>query len=199
MIATERKMMGVYMLEISMFALASMTQILVGLTNLQGTEKNYVYDYEELYCLATNAYHEARGEGFDDKLATSQVVMNRVDSLDYPKTACDVITEGPVVESWKTRKDPSLTDLERKYYPKRNRCQFSWYCDGKSDHIYNMEGWEDSVIASYLAHTGYGEDIVGGATHYYAHKVTTPSWAKDMRVTAKLNGHTYLKEKNNKK
>ena len=57
MIVTERKVMGVYMLEISMFALASMTQILVGLNNLQGKEKNYVYDYEELYCLDTNDYH----------------------------------------------------------------------------------------------------------------------------------------------
>jgi len=181
------------MLEVSLVTISVLINIVTGLTNLE--EDYYLEDYNEIYCLAINAYHEARGEGFDDKLATTQVVMNRVDSFDYPETACDVVTQGPIVESWKTRKDPTLTEMEREYYPKRNRCQFSWFCDGRSDLIYDMEdGFEDSVIAAYLTHSGWGEDIVNGATHYYAHDKVTPSWAKDMRVTIKLNGHTYLKE-----
>ena len=109
-------------------------------------------------------------------------------------TVCEVITEGPVRESWRTRQDDTLEDEERVYFPVRNKCQFSWYCDGKSDAIRNMTGWEDAVIAAYLVYNGYGEDRVDGALYYYAHKqIPMPKWAKNMMVTAILEGHTYLK------
>ena len=99
----------------------------------------------------------------------------------------------PIKESWKTRKDPTLEQDDRVYYPTRNRCQFSWYCDGRSDDVNNLDGWEDSVIAAYIVYMGFGEDMVNGATHYYAHKKVNPNWAATMVVTAKLDGHTYLK------
>jgi hypothetical protein len=50
------------------------------------------------------------------------------------------------------------------------------------------------VIAAFLVYTGFGEDIVNGATHYYAHDKVNPSWSESMTVTVKLKGHTYLKE-----
>ena len=152
------------------------------------------YTYEELYCLSLNSYWEARGESLDEKLAVAQVVINRLESDDYPDSICDVITEGPIRESWKTKQLPDLDTKDRVFYPVRNRCQFSWYCDGRSDEIRNMNGWEDSVIAALLAYVEYGEARVDGATHYYAHeKINRPSWAKNMTVTAVLDGHTYLR------
>ena len=183
------------MLDISLTALTALVQIvtaLVVVNPLHLTEP--VEIHEELYCLAINSYHEARGETFDDKLATAQVVMNRVDSIKYPDDVCEVITSGPIRESWKTRQHPDLNQQERIFYPIKHRCQFSWYCDGVSDAIHNLDGWEDSVIAAFLVYTGFGEDIVKGATHYYAHDRVTPFWASKMKVTAKLRGHTYLKE-----
>ena len=184
------------MFDISLPAFSLMLQILSGIAYPMEPE-GYAYsavDVEgEFYCLAVNAYHEARGESFDEKIATSQVVINRAFSVRYPDTICEVITQGPIRESWKTKKDPTLEAHERKYYPVRNRCQFSWYCDGRSDSINNLDGWEDSVIAAYIVYMGFGEDRVDGATHYYAHKKANPSWAKNMVVTAKMDGHTYLK------
>ena len=88
---------------------------------------------EDLQCMAANIYHESKNQSKLGMIAVARVVINRVRDRRYPDTVCDVITEGPVTESWKTRQDPNLSDDERIYYPRRDRCRFSWYCDGKSD------------------------------------------------------------------
>ena len=185
------------MFDISLPALSLMLEIIVGISFPLDTGWHLypTVDIEgELYCLAVNAYHETRGESFDEKIATSQVVLNRVASPRYPDSICNVITQGPIRESWKTKKDPTLGSHDRIYYPTRNRCQFSWYCDGRSDSVNNLDGWEDSVLAAYIVYMGFGEDRVDGATHYYAHDKSHPNWSKNMIVTAKLDGHTYLRK-----
>jgi len=183
------------MLDVSWSALTLLTQVLTGIV-LYNPVNSGASDgmYEELYCLSLNAYWEARGEGLDEKLAVSQVVMNRLESDDYPNMICDVITEGPIRESWTTRQNVDLAQEDRIYYPVKNKCQFSWYCDGRSDEVRNLHGWEDSVIAALLAYIEYGANRVDGATHYYAHeKISKPSWAENMTVTMVLEGHTYLR------
>ncbi len=78
----------------------------------------------EAICLATNIYHEARGESYAGKVAVANVTMNRVTSPKFPNTICDVVYQAQTKENWKGNT-----------VPKRNKCQFSWYCDGKSDDI----------------------------------------------------------------
>ena len=39
-----------------------------------------VIDINQMHCLATNIYHEARGESFAGKVAVANVTHNRVDS-----------------------------------------------------------------------------------------------------------------------
>ena len=182
------------MIDITLPALTFLSQIVMGMMIFTPMSHSDRVDFhEELYCLSLNAYHEARGVNFDEMLAVSQVVMNRVDRSAYG-SVCEVVTEGPVRESWRTRQDDTLSDEERVYYPIRHKCQFSWYCDGKSDAVRNLKGWEDAVIAAYLVYNGYGEDRVDGAMYYYAHnQIAMPKWAKGMTVTAVLKGHTYLK------
>ena len=182
------------MIEVTLPALTFLTQIVLGLVTTNPMHHSSTLDtHEELYCLSLNAYHEARGVDFDEMLAVSQVVMNRVDRT-MDATVCDVITEGPIRESWRTRQDDTLSEEERVYFPVRHRCQFSWYCDGRSDAVRNLTGWEDAVIAAYLVYNGYGEDRVDGALYYYAHeRIPMPKWASSMTVTAVLKGHTYLK------
>ena len=183
------------MLEVSLTALTFLTQIVMGLIVTNPLALSDPADiHEELYCLALNAYHEARGVSMDEMIAVSQVVMNRVDNSKHYTTVCDVITEGPIRQSWRSIMDDTLKDEERVWYPIRDKCQFSWYCDGKSDAVRNMTGWEDAVISAYLVYNGYGEDRVHGAMYYYAHhKVSRPTWSQNMAVTAVLDGHTYLK------
>jgi spore germination cell wall hydrolase CwlJ-like protein len=184
------------MVEVTLTALTVLTGVVAGLFAMNPATQMYPEDVSgELYCLALNAYHEARGVNMDEMIAVSQVVMNRVeDSSGEYRTVCDVIMEGPVRESWRTRQDQTLSDEERVYFPVRGKCQFSWYCDGRSDAVRNMKGWEDAAIAAYVVYNGYGEDRVHGAMYYYAHdKISRPTWAQNMTVTAVLRGHTYLK------
>ena len=109
------------------------------------TEEDYIYENSEVWhnnlsqrdieCLVQNAYHEARSDGYAGMYAVTMVVMNRVDDPRYPDSICGVVYQGPVRESWKTKQNPDLEDSDRVYYPIRHRCQFSWYCDGKSDEM----------------------------------------------------------------
>ena len=80
----------------------------------------------ELDCLARNIYWEARSEPVEGMIAVAQVTLNRVAHKSFPDDICDVVYQGPTKASWK---DKSV------YYPVKHRCQFSWYCDGKSDRI----------------------------------------------------------------
>ena len=127
----------------------------------------------QAYCLAENIYFEARSDSVAGQAAVADVVINRMFDSRYPNTICKVVTEGPIRESWKTRQNPDLDDSERVYYPVRHRCQFSWYCDGKSDDIQivyektypgkpigpNMEAWKQSVQVSLLAMYGVTIDL----------------------------------------
>ena len=99
-------------------------------------------------CLALNVYHEAKNQDIDGMYAVADVVMNRVEDHRYPNTVCGVVKQGPTRESWKTRETPDPNDAV--YYPIKNRCQFSWYCDGKSDTPYNPQAWR---IAESIAET----------------------------------------------
>ena len=78
-------------------------------------------------CMAKNIYFEAKSQPLVGQLAVGLVVLNRVKSKSWPNEICKVIYEGPIRESWKTRKDPKLPKHKRKYYPIRHRCQFSCY------------------------------------------------------------------------
>ena len=78
----------------------------------------------EVTCLADNIYFEARNQGLAGQLAVVNVVVNRVADSRYPDTICEVVKQGPTRLSWKGTGE---------LIPIRNRCQFSWYCDGKSD------------------------------------------------------------------
>lgn len=48
---------------------------------------------EEMNCIATAVYFEARGEPFDGQLAVAEVVMNRAYSGRYPSSYCAVVKQ----------------------------------------------------------------------------------------------------------
>ena len=132
-------------------------------------------------CLALNMYHEARGQGIAGELAVTAVVLNRVNDKRYPNTICEVVEQGPTRTSWQ---DPKIR------FPVKNRCQFSWFCDGKSDtprnkKIYNrMYNLADAILGNEISFL----DITGGATHYHADYVS-PAWAKTKTKTTEIMDH----------
>ena len=124
---------------------------------------------EALVCLALNVYHEARDQPFIGQVAVAQVVMNRVHDDRYPDDVCEVVMQGPTY-SWKPD------------FPVRHRCQFSWYCDGKSDATPDEGAWQQALTIAQGVHTGNLDDFVEGATHYHATYVL-PEWAERRRLS----------------
>ena len=144
----------------------------------------------EFICLVENIYFESKGESMRGKIAVGVVTLNRLKDSRYPKTICEVVKQGPVRESWKTRQDPNLTADQRSYNPVRHRCQFSWWCDGYKERIKYDENWIDSVRAAKSALTGKYDDLVGEATHYHAVYVT-PEWANRLRFIVQIDNHKF--------
>ncbi len=161
-------------------------------------------DPEQIYCMAKNVYFEARHESTLGKIAVAHVTMNRVNEDKWPNTVCNVVMDGPIRESWKTKKFPDLPKEKRRYYPIKNRCQFSWYCDGHRDMIWvtykdgtviqeNMTAWRDSVtVAIMVMNDVWSVDPTEGATFYYNPNIANPGWAGIYRETAVIGNHRFM-------
>lgn len=148
---------------------------------------------DTINCMALNIYHEAKNQSVTGQIAVGLVVINRVKDNRFPDTICDVIMQGPIRESWKTKKNPDLNDEERMYYPIRNRCQFSWYCDGKDDTPREPTAWELAThIAEKLLFSRQYAGMLDGATHYHADYVS-PAWRLDMTRISKVDDHIFYR------
>ena len=135
-------------------------------------------------CLALNTYHEAKNQSTVGQIATAQVVMNRVEDSRFPNTVCEVVKQGPTRPSWE---DPN------KEYPIRHRCQFSWYCDGKSDVPKNEKAWRKAQDVAFLVlYDKITLDVTEGATHYHATYVK-PAWAKTKKRTTRIEKHIFYR------
>lgn len=96
-----------------------------GIVNVEGQEmavitlkeSDYIHvSKEDLACMQANLYFEAGNQKTDSAMAAvGYTVLNRKERKNYPNSVCGV------VKQWKFRKNG------------RKVCQFSWFCDSKSD------------------------------------------------------------------
>ena len=142
--------------------------------------------HEEITCLATNIYWEARNQTVSGMIAVGMVTRNRVIRDTFPNTYCEVVYEAKMSKWWKEHHDKDV--------PVRNKCQFSWYCDGLSDKIpsYDKEVWEVSLYIARGIYTGRYVDNTFGATHYHAYYVS-PKWALEFRHTTTIDDHIFYR------
>ena len=124
---------------------------------------------KEAHCLALNLYHEARGETAEGVIAVAHVVLNRVKSKFYPNTICEVVRQGG---------------------ERRNRCQFSWWCDGRSDAAKDKQAMATMNVIAHAVMRGVIQDPTNGATFYHATYVN-PYWAKTMAAQTKIGKHIF--------
>ncbi len=129
---------------------------------------------QSLDCLALNIYHEARGESLDGQVAVAQVVMNRVGDTEFPGRVCDVVRQGG---EWP-----------------RDRCQFSWWCDGRGDRPDDLAAWTGSKDLARRILAGSLDDPTGGALWYHADHVS-PNWDMDIIRQAKIGRHVFYGRK----
>ena len=148
--------------------------------DIQKTIHNTPYSLENDYhCLASNIYWESRNQSLGGKLAVGQVVLNRVDNKRFPDTICEVVKQTKFYPSGKI----NLHD-----------CQFSWYCDGKSD--IPLENELDIYEESFILATKLLEkrpiDFTEGSTHYHNDKVY-PYWADSLERTTRIDNHIFYR------
>ena len=138
---------------------------------------------EAVMCLALNMYWEAKNQSMIGQLAVGQVVMNRVEDSRFPNSVCEVVYQGL---HW-----PSG-------HPKRDRCQFSWYCDGKVDNVANKRAYKESDKIAFLAIESYnaiktkGLDITEGARYYHTYAVS-PRWSKTFPKVGRIGDHIFYR------
>jgi len=135
---------------------------------------------KQIMCMAKNIFFEAATESTAGQLAVTQVVLNRVKSKYYPNTVCGVIQEA-------RRHANGL--------PKRDQCQFSWYCDGKGDEPREGRLWTQAQeLAKHIfLYKDKYVDITDGATHYHAKYIDDPRWARADRRTATIDQHHFFR------
>lgn len=133
----------------------------------------------DMKCLALNSYFESRNQSPNGGIAVTHVVLNRVADKRYPSTICEVVKQSI------KNKDGSI---------RRNKCQFSWYCDGLSDKPREPESWVDALNRTIVALDLYkkGFDITHGSTHYHSKNVK-PYWSKSIDYITTIDDHHFYK------
>ena len=149
---------------------------LFALTLSPGTAKgNHIeIDQKNLECLAKNIYFESRGENILGQYAVGLVTQNRVKSNKFPNTICEVVKQG---RYWKNN-------------PVKNKCHFSWFCDGKSDNPKDKEAWTISVSIAQTLLLYNIEDFTHGSTHYHAKEVN-PRWSRKLKMATTIGSHIF--------
>ena len=120
---------------------------------------------KEIECLAKNIYYEARNQSSMGKLAVALVTFNRVKSIYFPNTICEVV--------W------------QKY-------QFSWTHDGKSDTPKERIKYSKILQFSsdFYQNLHHYFDITNGSLYYHAYYVE-PCWVKDGTIQAIIGDHKF--------
>lgn len=129
-----------------------------------------------ILCIAEAIYFEARNQSIDGQYAVAHVVLNRTNHPDFPDNPCDVIRQGEYLGT----------------HPIRNRCQFSYYCDGLKETIRDPEAWGNAVIEAAAVYAGIIPDMTKGAIYYHSTSVS-PNWAKSFTIVAKIDEHIFYR------
>jgi len=131
-----------------------------------------------VHCVALNIYYETSAKSKAESMAVTDVVMNRVKDKKYPNNPCDVIKQARLYKSGE---------------PIPNKCQFSWFCDGKPDVPFDNKVWQRSVEFAYeYVVKGRYHGLTEGATHYHATYVR-PHWARAYKRVAVIGRHIFYK------
>lgn len=125
---------------------------------------------EEHRCLALALYWEARGESDSGMIAVGWTILNRTRSVHFPGTPCAVVHQGG----------------------EDRGCQFSWWCDGKSDHPRNYSSWTTARIIAAKLLVDPPPDPTKGALFYHSKSIPTP-WKRPRTRTARIGNHIFYR------
>ena len=120
-------------------------------------------------CLTEALYFEARGEDVRGQFAVAEVILNRVDSRDFPGSVCAVVEQG----------------TGRKF-----ACQFTYTCDGHPEVVRDRRSWARMGKIARLALDGAPRALTHGALYYHTTAVA-PAWSLRFFRTASIGAHHF--------
>jgi spore germination cell wall hydrolase CwlJ-like protein len=123
---------------------------------------------DAITCLARSIYWEANRKDNAEMEAIANVVMNRLAHKGFPNTICGVITR-PM-----------------------GACQFSWWCDGRSDEAKEDEPYSHAKEIARKALNRQLKDPTDGALYFHNRKVT-PNWSNEYIRTVEVGEHVFYK------
>ena len=121
-------------------------------------------------CLALALYWEAKSEGAEGMRAVASVVLNRVAHPEFPNKVCAVVTQGG--------QDPP--------------CQFSWWCDGRSDRPTEPHAWRLAQQIAKAALAKRPPDRTRGALFFHNASIATP-WLRQRERTVRIGQHIFYR------
>lgn len=122
------------------------------------------YDERDLNCMAEAIYHEARGESTRGQAAVAEVILNRVESRQFPQSVCAVVNQ------------PS---------------QFSYTIGGRKA-IRNKAAYLRARDIARNALAGAPRVLTGGATYFHTPAVR-PSWSRRFQRTVQIGQHIFYR------
>lgn len=125
---------------------------------------------DSITCLARTIYWEAKEADARDMSAVASVVINRLGHDGFPDTICGVVKQGVETKS----------------------CQFSWWCDGRSDQVEEKERYDVAKEIARKALNQQLKDPTGGALYFHDRSVR-PDWAKVYRKTTETKLFLFYK------
>lgn len=125
----------------------------------------------EVHCLALTVYFEAAGEPLRGQQAVAHVVLNRVAQSHFPGGVCAVVRQGGT----------------------QRPCQFSWWCDGRSDRPEPGRRWESAQRVARDALAGRSADPTGGALYFHRADLGRLTWTQPLEVAARIGAHVYYR------
>lgn len=128
-------------------------------------------------CVAEAIYFEARGEPLVGQLAVANVINNRVKSSKFPDTYCDVVYQAKRINGKIVK----------------NKCAFSFYCDGKVEKIEDKKAYKLAKNIAKLSMQEVYVDITRKATHFHATYVN-PYWSTHLEYLGKIGKHKFYHE-----
>jgi len=127
---------------------------------------------DAITCLSRTIYWEARSENAASMEAIANVVMNRLGHKGYSDTICKVVMQGQ----------------------EQGACQFSWWCDGRSDEAKDDDAYAIAKEISRKALNGQLRDRTGGALYFHQRKAA-PDWSREYIRTARIGEFVFYKPK----
>jgi hypothetical protein len=123
-------------------------------------------------CMTEAIYFEARGESIEGQYAVAEVILNRVDSPNYPDSVCGVVHQGT---------------------GRRYACQFTYTCDGFPEVVTDQRAWHRAGQIASIMLEDAPRSLTAGATHYHADYVN-PHWARVYPRTARYGTHVFYRQ-----